>query len=114
MGATEMAIYTKITRRVFNKISTIAAFFGFSVAKTKLEAQDPYHDPELESICDKMDQEDRATDYMEVLIIPEDFRYPYSHKVRKVLYNHKMAGKSREEIKQFILSHSKVIKVPIK
>ena len=53
-------------------------------------------------------------DYMEVLIIPEEFRYPYSDKVEQVLRNHKMAGKSTAEIKKFILSRAKVIKVPIK
>ena len=86
----------KISRRIFNIIIGISSFFGFS--KTKVIA----------------DTTKDSENYMEVLIIPEEFRYPYSPKIREVLFNHKKSGKTNQEIKDFIISQCKVIKVPIK
>jgi len=87
---------TKITRRLFNLAVSALAFFGFNKT-TK---------------CD----EDVliSNDNMEILIIPEEYRHPYSNKVREVLFNHKKAGKTNKEIRDFILSQCKIIKVPIK
>lgn len=100
-------ITQKITRRLFNGMMGVFAFFGFGKHKTeaKLDSIDQFEKERVEN---------KAVNYMEVLFLPEDFIYPYSDKVREVLYNHLRAGKSRYEIKQWILEHSKVIKVPIK
>lgn len=99
-------IKTKITRRLFNGIMAIGAFFGLH---KKVEAEvDPF-----DAYDDELDKELKETDYMEVLIIPEEYRFPYTAKGREVIANHLKAGKSRYEIKQFILSRCKVIKVPI-
>ena len=95
----EQSQTTKITRRIFNAILTLFTFFGLNkptVVKAKTQT------------------EDVNVDYMEVLIIPEEYRYPYSDKTNEVLMNHIKAGKSKYEIKKFILSRSKVIKVPLK
>ena len=87
---------TKITRRLFNNIiSTIFLFFGISTTNAT----------ETNEECED--------DYMEVLIIPEEFRKPYPPKTLEVLANHRRAGKTRQEIKNWILSHSKVIRIPI-
>ena len=91
----------KVTRRIFNAIMAIGTFFGL---KKSVEAKSK----------DEIEQELESTNYMEVLIIPEEYKYPYSHKTETVLANHLKAGKSRDEIKQFILSQCKIIKVPIK
>ena len=104
-------ITKKITRRLFNGILTVGTFFGLRKAEAKV---DPYADPYADKYDEELKQELEDTDYMEVLIIPEEYRYPYSDKTNKVLMNHLKAGKSRYEIKQFILSRCKVIKVPIK
>ena len=98
-------IKTKITRRLFNGIMAVGAFFGL---QKKVEA-----DP-LDEFDREIEQELKSTNYMEVLIIPEEYRYPYTAKGREVIANHLRAGKSRYEIKQFIISQCKVIKVPIK
>lgn len=100
-------IKTKITRRLFNGIMVAATALGFT---KKVEAEvDPF-----DAYDDELEKEIKETDYMEVLIIPEEYRYPYTAKGREVIANHLKAGKSRYEIKQFILSRCKVIKVPIK
>lgn len=93
-----MAIYTKITRRFFNKLITIGAAFGIGKSNKKIKTE-----------CDETDTED----YIEVLIIPKHFRHPYAPETLEVLYNHKMSGKTKAQIKEFILSQAKVIKVPI-
>ena len=103
-------ITKKITRRLFNGVIAVGAFFGL---QKKVEA-DPHADPYADEYMEKCHEELENTDYMEVLIIPEEYRYPYSDKTNKVLLNHLKAGKSRYEIKQFIISRCKVIKVPIK
>jgi hypothetical protein len=101
MGKTQM-FTTKISRRLFNGIMAVGALFGLQGgAKAK-------------PIANEFKQELEETDYMEVLIIPEEFRPPYSPKVKEVISNHLKAGKSRYEIKEFILSQAKVIKVPLK
>ena len=84
-----MEEFTKITRRFFNKfVATIPILGAWYKRKTQ--------------------------DYMDVYIIPEEFRYPYSHKVREVLYNHKISGKTNKDIKEFIMSQSKKIRIPVK
>ena len=95
----EQSKQTTITRRVFNVICAALGIFGFSKPK-KVEA----------NLC----PEDEGVDYMEILIIPEEYRYPYSDKTNEVLMNHIKAGKSKYEIKKFILSRCKIIKVPLK
>ena len=101
------SVAQKITRRLFNGIIGALAFFGFGKHKTeaKLDSIDQFQ---------KEQAQDQAVDHMEVLFLPEDFIYPYSTKVREVLYNHLRAGKSRYEIKQWILEHSKVVRIPLK
>jgi len=88
----------------FNILATIAIFCGF---KKRVKAQP------IDIICNEERAKDNSTDYMEVLIVPEEYRYPYSDKTNEVLMNHIRAGKSKREIKNFIISRCKVIKVPI-
>lgn len=98
MGTTKMAKSTKITRRIFNQLVAGTAAV-FSTSFLQAEESQPTKD---------------CTMYMEILIIPQEFRYPYSHQVREVLYNHIMAGKSKYELKMYILSKAKIIKIPLK
>ena len=103
------SITQKITRRFFNGFLAAFSFLGFG--KTNAQAKVKTSE-ELE--YDKCREEEKTIDYMEVVILPDDFKYPYSTKVREVIYNHLRAGKSRYEIKKWILEHSKVIRIPIK
>ena len=103
----QSSINQKITRRLFNGIMAVGAFFGLRKAEAKV---DPYADQYNKDLKEELEN----VDHMEVLIIPEEYRFPYSDKTNKVLMNHIKAGKSRYEIKKFILSRCKVIKVPIK
>ena len=105
-------IKTKITRRLFNGILAAFSFLGFGKTKAQAKIKNT-EEFEYEAI-DKLCEEEEATDYMEILILPEDFRPPYSPKVQEVLYNHLRAGKSRYEIKKWILEHSKVVRIPLK
>ena len=98
-------IKKSITRRTFNAYMGILSSFAGLFGLGKAEAKDDF-DKEIEQI--------ESNNYMEVLIIPEEYRYPYTAKGREVIANHLRAGKSRYQIKQFILSKCKVIKVPIK
>lgn len=106
-------ITQKITRRFFNGVLATFSFLGFGKAKAQAEVKTAEEEV-IDKLCDEEKAKDEATDYMEVLILPDDFKPPYSAKVREVIANHLKAGKSRYEIKKWILEHSKVIRIPIK
>lgn len=98
-----------VTRRFFNGfIASLGALFGFKPKRTKADWEIAQEE------CDQAIAEMEKEEFMEVLIIPEHFRHPYPPKTLEVLYNHKMAGKSKAELKEFILSQAKVIKIPLK
>ena len=84
-----------ITRRLFNGIIAALTFLGFGKSKTEAHTE-----------C--------LDEYMEVFILPKDFKHPYSAKTKEIMANHIRAGKSKQEIKQWILKHSEVIRIPIK
>jgi NADH:ubiquinone oxidoreductase subunit D len=97
VGAEKMAKNsTKITRRIFNSIIT---FLGFGSLI-----------PQSETVAIAQEEKDE----LEIYILPEDLRYPYSPKVREVLFNHMKSGKTRFQIREEIMKRCKVIKVPLR
>ena len=98
----------KITRRLFNTIAASTAFLFGRKAKA---------DP-IDEFCAAEEAKDAATDYMEVLILPEPKRYKkgrgYDDKIKAVHENHIDSGTPAYKIKENILKRAKVIRIPLK